>query len=120
MVDTREELEFGILGMNSTVDILSGYPKATGIEIALRTLNARVIICDEIGSEEEARAICEASNGGAALVASTHASDIGGLMAKKGIRMLHDSGVFGAYVGLRRENGWLKLTVTMRDEVGVC
>ena len=120
VVDTREELEFGILGMNSTVDILSGYPKATGIEIALRTLNARVIICDEIGSEEEARAICEASNGGAALVASTHASDIGGLMAKKGIRMLHDSGVFGAYVGLRRENGWLKLTVTMRDEVGVC
>ena len=117
VVDTREELEFGLLSKDSTADILSGYPKATGIEIALRTLNARVIICDEIGNEEEARAICEASNGGAALVASAHASDIGGLMAKRGIRMLHDSGVFGAYVGLRRERGTLKLTVTMRDEV---
>ncbi len=120
VVDTREELEFGLSGKNSTADILSGYPKAAGIEIALRTLNARVIICDEIGNEEEARAILDASNGGAALVASAHASDIGGLMAKRGIRMLHDSGVFGAYVGLRRQEGRLKLTVTMRDEVGVC
>lgn len=67
VVDTRGELEFGIGSKHSTADLLSGYPKGLGIEIALRTLNANVIVCDEIGNEDEARAITDASNGGAAL-----------------------------------------------------
>lgn len=117
VVDSRGELEFGLNGKNCAADVLSGYPKGIGIEIALRTLNASVIVCDEIGNEDEARSIIDAANGGAALVASTHASDIRSLMSKKSIRLLHEHGVFGAYVGIKRQAGEYIYTVTMKDEV---
>lgn len=117
VVDTRKELEFGIDYKNNAADILSGYPKDEGIEIAMRTLNANIIVCDEIGNENEARAICDAANGGAALLASAHASDISGLMSRKSIRFLHDSGVFGAYVGIKRYGNEFDYSVTLASEV---
>jgi stage III sporulation protein AA len=119
VVDSRGELEYGIRNNNSAVDILTGYPKSLGIEIALRTLNASLIICDEIGNEDEARSIIDVSIGGAALVASAHASDISSLMAKKSIRLLHDHGVFGTYVGIKRQGEEYIYTVTFRDEVKI-
>ena len=119
VVDTRGELEYGLSNQYLATDILSGYPKGIGIEIALRTLNANVIICDEIGNEDEAKAVLEVSNGGAALVASAHAYDIESLMSKKSIRTMHQMGVFGAYVGIKRQGGEYHYTVTEREEVGV-
>ena len=117
IVDSRGELEFGLMARNICADILSGYPKAEGIEIALRTMNARVIVCDEIGSEDEVGAICSAALGGAALLASAHASDISGLMAKKNIKYLHDAGAFGAYVGISRQGGEYGYDVTYRGDI---
>ena len=119
VVDSRGELECGLHSGNILVDVLTGYPKSLGIEIALRTLNANIIVCDEIGNEEEARSILDVSVGGAALVASAHASDIRSLLAKRSIRLLHDHGVFGAYVGIRRQNGDFIYTITRRDEVDI-
>ncbi len=117
IVDSRGELEFGLMTRNLCADVLSGYPKALGIEIALRTMNAQLIICDEIGSEDELEAICSAANGGAALLASAHASDISGLMAKKNIKALHDAGVFGAYVGISRQGGEYRYEISYRDDI---
>jgi stage III sporulation protein AA len=105
VVDSRGELEFGLESRYLCVDVMSGYPKAIGIEIALRVMNPRLIVCDEIGNDDEVSAICSAAGGGAALLASAHAADICGLMAKKNIRELHSSGAFGAYVGLSRVKG---------------
>ncbi len=119
VIDTRGELEFGLSGKSITAEILSGYPKDKGIEIALRTLNANIIVCDEIGGEAEARAICDASNGGAALLASAHADNITSLLAKKSIRILHDAGVFGAYVGIKRLGDAYEWSVYRSGEVGL-
>lgn len=117
VIDTRGELDFGLRNKSCSADIFTGYPKSLGIEIALRTFNASLIICDEIGNEGEASSIVDASVGGAALVASAHAADISSLIAKKSIRLLHDHGVFGAYVGIRRRDGKFIYTVTRREEV---
>ena len=117
VVDSRGELEFGLKGKGCAADVLLGYPKGIGIEIALRTLNASIIVCDEIGNEDEARSILDASNGGAALVASAHAADVSSLLSKKSIRLLHEHGVFGAYVGIKRQAGEYTYTVTKKDEV---
>lgn len=117
VIDSRGELEFGLGARYLYTDIMSGYPKAVGIEIALRVLNPRVIVCDEIGNDDEISAICSAANGGVALLASAHASDIHGLMAKKSIRELHRSGVFGAYVGLKRSDGGYSYNITLRQDI---
>ena len=117
VVDSRGELEFGLMVRNICADVLSGYPKSLGIEIALRTMNAQLIICDEIGNDDEIGAICSVANGGAALLASAHAGDISGLMAKKNIKALHDAGAFGAYVGISRQEGEYRYDISYRGDI---
>ena len=117
VVDSRGELEYGLSSSRVAVDILSGYTKAEGIEIALRTLNAGLIVCDEIGNSDDIKAICDAAVGGAALLASSHAADIKGLMAKKNIRTLTDAGVFSSVVGISREGNGYRYDIVGRDDL---
>ncbi len=100
LVDSRCELGYSLESPSLNLDILSGYPKEKGIEIALRSLGAQVVICDEIGSEEEARAILSLRDGGVPLLASAHAATLSGLLARPIIGKFHASGLFGAYIGL--------------------
>lgn len=117
VIDSRGELEFGLSARNICADVLSGYPKSVGIEIALRTMSPQLIVCDEIGSEDEIEAICSAANGGVALLASVHASDIDRLMAKKNIKALQDAGAFGAYVGLSRRDGEYRYDIVYSTDI---
>ena len=118
VIDTRGELSFSLDSKNLCIDVLSGYPKRLGIEIATRTLNPELIICDEIGDVDEARALMSAHNCGVPLIASAHAGDIEQLMQRTGIRMLHRAGMFGAYVKIGRDNmGAFCYEVTYHREV---
>ena len=102
VVDTRGEL-CGIGECGGMIDVLEDYPKALGIEIATRTLNPEIIVCDEIGADtSEATAIRSAHNCGVPLIASSHAKSLSELLRRTGIAMLHDSKLFGAYVGISR------------------
>lgn len=106
VVDTRGELEAGLDDPSLLVDVLCGYPRGAGIAMAARTLSAQLIVCDEIGDLDEARAIVNAHNSGVPLVASAHAGNLGELLKKPGIRLLHRARCFGAYVGLSRRPGF--------------
>ena len=101
-VDERRELYQGIYA-DAFVDILSGYKKAKGIEIAVRTLNAEVVMVDEIGSAEEAKAISAVGDGGALIIATVHSPSEVCLMRKPGVRELISEGRFGILAGLCRE-----------------
>ena len=46
MVDERGELGGFDLGPNT--DLLHGYPKAAGLDVAVRTLSPEIIVCDEL------------------------------------------------------------------------
>lgn len=101
-VDAREELGFGLSGEELNLDILSGYPTDAGIEIAVRCLNAELVICDEIGNRSDADALLSASNCGVPVAASAHAGSLSELLLRPFLLSLHRAHVFGAYVGLRR------------------
>ena len=117
VVDTRSEISFMPSNDRLSLDLLIGYPKAEGIRIATLFMNPEVIICDEIGSDEEARAIADAQNCGVPLIASAHGSTLASLMCKKGIRELHRACVFGSYVSLRiGDNGNFKYTAYSWEE----
>lgn len=104
VIDTRGELgcfvREGLL-----VDVLSGYPRGTGIGIATRTLSAEVILSDEVGDLAEAQEIVAAHIGGVPLIATAHAFGVRELLSRPGMRLLHEARVFGAYVGLARAAG---------------
>ncbi len=102
VVDTRGELAAAATRETLLMDILSGYPRGLGISIAARTLAAELIVCDEIGDLAEAREILSVHSCGVPLLASAHGKDLGELLARPGIRLLHDAHCFGAYVRIRR------------------
>lgn len=63
-------------------DLLSGCPKGEGILMALRSLSPDLILCDEVGKEEEIRAVSMALNSGVPVVATIHASTLEELLAR--------------------------------------
>ena len=74
IVDEREEI-FGSLYfplIKNGVDVLSGYPKEKGIEIATRCFAPKVIICDEI-TRNELEKIRYSISSGVRIIASAHA-----------------------------------------------
>ena len=102
VVDTRGELGFDGDDPALCLDVLQGYPRAKGVEIATRTLSAQLIVCDEIGDTEEALSLISTHHGGVPLVATAHGGSVEELLRRTGLRLLHEARLFGAYVGIRR------------------
>lgn len=77
IIDERNEFagkknENHILDVGENTDVLTGFSKSKGIEIATRTLSPEMIICDEISTPEEAEAIKFAFSSGVAFALSVH------------------------------------------------
>ena len=103
IVDEREEIWTAALkGRN--IDLLSGYRRAAGIEIATRCLAPEVIITDEIAAED-ADDILASANSGVPIIATAHAATVGELLAGAHIARLLESGVFSTLVGIYKEDG---------------
>ncbi len=104
LVDSRGELYLPEMFAGTLCDVLIGYSKAEGIEIATRTLSPEVIICDELGDADETRQILGAAGAGVPIIASAHASSVSELLSRPNIRILHESRIFDGYAGISREN----------------
>ena len=103
IVDEREEIWTAALtGRN--IDLLSGYRRAAGIEIATRCLAPEVIITDEIAAEDAAD-ILASVNSGVPIIATAHAATVGELLAGAHIARLLNLGVFSTLVGIYKEGG---------------
>lgn len=115
VIDTRCELSMcdGSLG---NADVLLGYPKGVGIEIATRCFSPQLIVCDEIGSEAEAEAIELAANCGVPILASAHGDSIDSLLCRRPIERLHRAAVFSYYVRVSRQGTRLEYNIIPRGE----
>lgn len=119
VVDTRCELMAGI-DEPLMADVLSAYPRSRGIEIAVRTLSAEYIVCDEIGNSADASAVLEAAGVGVNLIASAHAGSFEELIRREHIKELIEKGVFGVCIGLMerdRESGGYVTEITYPMEI---
>ncbi|MCH5193490.1 MAG: Flp pilus assembly complex ATPase component TadA [Oscillospiraceae bacterium] len=87
VIDERGELAAVLNGIPQNniginTDVFDGYDKPRGIITALRVMSPQIIICDEIGSEEDFSAIRSASNSGVCVAASVHAASVDELKRK--------------------------------------
>ena len=80
--------------MGVHTDVLTLYPKAVGTEIAVRTLSPDIVILDEIGSDEEARAMLSAVNTGVSFIAAAHGSSMEEVLRRPNIKRLVNAGAF--------------------------
>ena len=96
IVDERREIAAVYQGVPQKdvgfSDILNGFPKAEGIMRALRTLSPRIIICDEIGNNEDADAIRKSLNCGVGIIASVHAESAEEISKSEKIKNILNSG----------------------------
>lgn len=76
----RNGLPQNDVGINT--DVFDGYPKPVGISAAVRVMSPQIIVCDEIGSEEDFSAVQNASYSGVYVAASIHAASMEELLSK--------------------------------------
>ncbi len=88
VIDTRQEICDGLDA--DALFTLSAFPRAKGVEIAVRTLSPDVIVCDEIWSREDAEAVEYALGSGVAVVASCHAESETDAARRCGGKILFD------------------------------
>ena len=104
VIDERGELSGGYRDDNEIdlglCDILRGYPKGEGIMQAIRSLSPQVIICDEVGTQEDAMAVAHGANAGAYIIATIHAQDYKSLVKRKQARKLIETDAFKTLVFL--------------------
>ncbi len=98
VIDERDEIASRTFGHSIDVgahtDVLTLYPKAIGTEIALRTLSPDIIILDEIGTEQESRALLAGMNSGVDFIATAHGSSLEQVLRRPNIKTLVNGGVF--------------------------
>ena len=91
------------------VDILKGYKRKEGIEIATRTMSPDMIMIDEIGADD-ADAILGVIKCGIPIVATAHASSREELFLKKSLKGLFGCRAFELLVGISRRAGGYSLS----------
>ena len=97
-------------------DVLNGFSKASGMEIALRSLSPQIIVCDEIGSAAEAKGLMGCLYAGVQTIATVHAGSAPELYQKAWVMELLRSGGF-AHIGLlHNENGIRQITMLKTKE----
>lgn len=82
------------LNVGRRTDVLTGCPKAEGIELLLRAMAPEWIAVDEITGAADVEAVTRASYCGVRFLATAHASEPGDLCRRPVYRSLLDSGVF--------------------------
>lgn len=102
VIDTKDELGALLEGSGICLSVLSGFGRGLGMEIAIRNLGARLLVCDEIGNAEDTEAILSACNSGVTLLASAHAANEAELLERPVLKPLIEKRVFQTYVGISR------------------
>ncbi|MBO4848763.1 MAG: stage III sporulation protein AA [Clostridia bacterium] len=115
LADERGELAGCVGGAPSfdvgdRTDVMELAPKAEAIRIFIRTMSPDVIVTDEIGGEDDASALEDASRSGVAVIASAHASSPDELMGRKALEAVMKTGVFRRVLMLKRNGSVLRIS----------
>lgn len=115
IVDERNEIaccdsEGGFADIGFNTDVICGFPKAIGIENAVRSLSPEMIVCDEISSEKEIEVMQSGFLSGSAFAVSVHAGSMRQLMNKRIVQDLIDTGEFEYIVFLKNYTDELEIT----------
>ena len=116
VVDERSEFDRADFE-NCSVDILSGYSRREGIELALRTLCAEVLMVDELMGDE-CRQIEYSFLSGIPVIATAHAGTLSEILQKRELAELISRGVFSTFIGIRKSGG--KYSAVVSEDLEGC
>ncbi len=103
-VDERLEL-CGDDYSGALVDILRGYDRKRGVELALRTMSPEIIAVDEIGNDGDSDALLAALGAGVGVIATAHGATVKDACLREPVRRLARAGMFDKAVRIQRSGG---------------
>lgn len=106
VVDERQEIFPDGLNWGEQTDVLRGWSKVKGIEIALRTMAPTYIAVDEITAAADCAALKDALWCGVRLVATAHAASREDLLSRNVYRPIVESGCFEELIILRQDKSF--------------
>ncbi len=98
----------------STVDILQGYRRGLGTEVAVRTMSPEVILVDEIATPDDAQALRLAIGVGIPVIATAHGTDPKSLTAREHLTSLLRDGCFSRFCNIQRLDGGFSVSKAER------
>lgn len=109
VVDERSEIAASFQGIPQNdlgirTDVLDCCPKAEGMRLLLRSMSPQVIAVDELGSQEDYRAVEEVLHCGCKILGTMHVGSIGELKEKVYLSDWLDRGFFERFVFLKRNS----------------
>ncbi|MCA0970118.1 stage III sporulation protein AA [Halobacillus litoralis] len=107
IVDERSELAASLRGVpqldvGRRTDVMDACPKAEGMMMMIRSMSPEVLIVDEIGSEEDARAIHEATLTGVEVICSVHGDRLEKVKKRPSVEKLVREQIFERFIVLHR------------------
>jgi stage III sporulation protein AA len=99
------------------MELLSGYPKAQGMEIAVRTLSPQYLLCDEIGNQADVEALLQSLHAGVRVVAAAHGDDLQKLLIRDSFSQLHQKHAFDLYCHIMQKDKKRSLEITEWEAV---
>lgn len=107
IVDERSELAACVKGVPTfdvgpRTDVLDGCPKAEGMMMLIRSMSPDILIVDEIGREEDAFAIDEATHAGIRVIATAHGKSLDDIRQRPILRRLIEAGTFQRMIVIER------------------
>ena len=106
VIDERGELFPADTDRGSRTEVLTGCPKARGIEILLRTMGPEMIAVDEITAREDCEALHQAAWCGVHLIATAHAGSLRDYLNREVYRPLVQNQLFDHLVILHQDRQW--------------
>lgn len=108
VVDERSEIAACLKGvpqndLGSRADVLDGCPKALGMMMLVRSMAPAVLAADEIGGEEDLRAVEYAATCGCRLLATIHGRSVGEIRRKPLFERILGERIFERFVILGGE-----------------
>ena len=96
LIDERNEIAGSCMGVAQ---------KYLGIMMVLRSMSPNVIVTDEIGNENEIKALYTALNGGVSLITTVHGDSIEDILHRTELKRLLDGDLFRKVIILSSRNG---------------
>lgn len=112
IVDERGELFPEGVRRGKRMDVLTGCPKTTGIEMLLRTMGPQWIAVDEITAGEDCDALTRAANCGVNLLATAHGISIQDYISRNVYQTLVTQRIFKTIIVLKQDKSYTLERVT--------
>ena len=109
VVDERGEISAMYKGqaqndLGIRTDILNNIKKSLGIEMLIRSMAPRVVVCDEIGNEEDIKAINYAICSGVKGIFTAHGNNLESLKLNPIFNKLFELNIFDKIIFINKEN----------------